>query len=366
VKRALLGAAAALAVSAPAALAVPPTITPAVTGPEGDNGWYVGNVIVNWTVTPPGWVDLGCPSSTQIKTDTQGARVTCHVENTAGEEASSSVIIRLDKTDPVVVANPDRPADAGGFYNHALTVTWRGNDPTSGIASCTSLPYGGPDGTGISLAGTCSDQAGNVSTSTSFAFNYDATPPTLEQLHANAEDHSVILSWQASGATQIVVTRSVPGARAAQAGVVVYSGTGAGFTDAGLSNGAKYAYTVQALDPAANVASASIEVIPSAAASSVPLLSPRPRAELKRPPLLRWRPIRVASYYNVQLYRHGKKILSTWPRLAHYQVRSKWRYRGHRYKLDKGKYYWYVWGGYGHRSEHRYGKLLGKRSFKIT
>ena len=52
-RRALLLAVVGLAVCAPGATALPPVITPTVTGQTGDNGWYVSNVIVNWTITPP-------------------------------------------------------------------------------------------------------------------------------------------------------------------------------------------------------------------------------------------------------------------------------------------------------------------------
>ena len=52
-RRAVLLAVVGLAVWAPGALALPPVITPAVTGVTGDNGWYVANVMVNWTITPP-------------------------------------------------------------------------------------------------------------------------------------------------------------------------------------------------------------------------------------------------------------------------------------------------------------------------
>ena len=59
-----------------------------------------------------------------------------------------------------------------------LTATWTGVDATSGIASCASTPYAGPDGTGISLTGTCKDKAGNISPSVPFVFNYDRPHPS--------------------------------------------------------------------------------------------------------------------------------------------------------------------------------------------
>jgi hypothetical protein len=74
----------------------------------------------------------------------------------------------------------DRPADHNGWYDHAVGWTTAGTDATSGIGTCSTGSYSGPDGTGLTLSGACSDEAGNVSASaSSAAFQYDATAPTL-------------------------------------------------------------------------------------------------------------------------------------------------------------------------------------------
>jgi hypothetical protein len=361
-RRAALLAVVGLAVCVPGAAAL--TVSPAVTGTMGDNGWYVGNVIVNWTITPVGYtVDFGCAASTVISTDTPSRKVECQA-SLGPDTQYASVTIHRDATPPSVVANADRAADGGGFYNHSLTATWTGVDPTSGIASCSSAPYAGPDGTGISLSGTCKDKAGNVSAAVPFLFNYDATAPVLSSVTASPADAGARLAWQAAGAAKVMVMRSPAGARAAQS-AVVYDGSGDGFIDRGLRNGTRYTYLVQAVDPAGNTASASTAVTPTAEASTAHLLSPGAGSSLSRPPLLRWRKIARASYYNVQVFRNGKKILSAWPTKPHYQLRSKWRYRGKRHRLVPGTYRWLLWAGYGKRSEHRYGKLLGRRTFVI-
>jgi hypothetical protein len=364
VRRALLLAAVALGVCAAGAAALPPVITPTVTGQTGDNGWYISNVIVNWSITPPGYLVVsGCAPSTLVASDTTGTNVSCVAGNSDGN-SSSSVTIRRDATPPSVTANADRTADGGGFYNHGLTARWTGVDPTSGVASCTSSPYSGPDGTGISLTGTCKDEAGNVSAPVPFVFNYDATPPALSAVTATPGDAGARLAWQASGAARVLVMRTPAGARAAQ-NDVVYDGTGSTFRDHGLRNGRRYTYVVQAEDIAGNAASASASVTPTADASTKHLLSPGAGSSLSRPPLLRWRKIARASYYNVQLFRNGRKILSAWPTKPQYQLRSRWRYRGKRHRLVPGTYRWLLWAGYGHRSQHRYGKLLGRRTFVI-
>jgi hypothetical protein len=327
-------------------------------------GWYVSDVWINWNLTniqPPLTVD--CPPA-HLVNDTAGQTASCSATDASGTTTKTTTAIKIDRTPPTAVANADRAADAGGFYNHALTAKWTGTDATSGIASCTSTPYSGPDGNGISLSGTCKDQAGNVSAIVPLVFNYDATPPVLADVAANPDDGGARLSWQASGAARIMVTRTPGAARAAQ-DAFVYDGAGDGFTDSGLRNGTRYTYLLQALDAAGNTASASTSVTPTAEASTAHLLSPGAGSSLSRPPLLRWRKIARASYYNVQLFRNGRKILSAWPTKPQYQLRSKWRYRGKRHRLVAGTYRWLLWAGYGKRSEHRYGKLLGRRTFVV-
>jgi hypothetical protein len=89
------------------------------------------------------------------------------------------------------------------------------------------------------------------------------------------------------------------------------------------------------------------------------------RAVVRVPPLLRWTPVRGASYYNFQLYRGGKKILSVWPRKASLQLKSSWRFHGRRYRLSPGRYRWYVWPGFGPLAARRYGPAIGRHTLVI-
>jgi hypothetical protein len=92
-----------------------------------------------------------------------------------------------------------------------------------------------------------------------------------------------------------------------------------------------------------------------------------PRGErVREPPVLRWKRVRRATYYNVQLYRRHRKILSRWPRRSSLRLQRQWRYKGTRRRLAPGRYRWYVWPGYGRRSAKRYGRLLGKSTFTVV
>jgi hypothetical protein len=162
-----------------------------------------------------------------------------------------------------------------------------------------------------------------------------------------------------AGVDHVVIKRSTPG----QAVKLVYSGTAETFTDRGLANGTEYRYVVSSMNQAGNE-SAGVAVV------LVPrrnlLRSPKDGARLKKAPKLMWARDAEANYYNVQVMRKGVKILSTWPGKPTYKLSKSWKYRGHKYKLKPGTYQWYVWPGYGPRSQVVYGQLLGTRSFRIV
>jgi hypothetical protein len=76
--------------------------------------------------------------------------------------------------------------------------------------------------------------------------------------------------------------------------------------------------------------------------------------------------VRRARYYNLQLFKGRKKILSTWPKRSVLQLKASWRYNRHRHRLTSGLYRWYVWPGYGPMSRHRYGQLVGSSTFRFV
>ncbi|MGH2722087.1 MAG: PxKF domain-containing protein [Actinomycetota bacterium] len=171
-----------LTVAAPTPVdTTPPVITRTVDGTVGLAGWYTSSVTVSWSVSDPESpvvIDSGCGVQS-FTADTAAGSSTC-TAHSAGGTATDTADFKIDQTGPVSLsAALSRPADHNGWFNHALDVVFAGSDATSGIASCDTLTYAGPDGSGLSLAGGCTDNAGNAATTTSSAFDYDATAPTL-------------------------------------------------------------------------------------------------------------------------------------------------------------------------------------------
>jgi hypothetical protein len=96
------------------------------------------------------------------------------------------------------------------------------------------------------------------------------------------------------------------------------------------------------------------------------LLAPRGGARVTKPPLLVWRGVPRAGYYNVQLFRGKQKVLSAWPTRTRLRLRARWKFAGRVRRLTPGAYRWYVWPGYGVPSARNYGQLLGQSSFVVT
>ena len=357
--------------------------------PEDCSGWFRSPVSLTWTVQPEGATKVDCPDR-EFTDDTPptGIVAICSASEGTAEPVTEQVTIKLDKTPPAVTGSPSRASDHAGWFTAPIRFDVRGADATSGPAAfdCPPVTYDGPDGAAATIVGTCTDTAGNVG-SAAFLLNFDATPPPLVGLKATPGDRRVAVRWEpAADAASVEVVR-VPGVGLEPASVV-FTGPGAGFEDKRVQNGVRYVYRVRLSDLAGHEASGAVAAVPTspapdpvagAAPLSGPSPSPAPRRRVRlllpiadatvnarRPPLLRWTPVRRASYYNVQLYRRGRKILSSWPARPRYQLKRRWTFGGKVRRLAPGRYRWYVWPGFGRRAQGRYGDVVGRRAFRVV
>ena len=125
----------------------------------GCGGWFRSNVTVSWSFNSSGATgSSGCGAST-LTEDTSGATFTCTV-NYGGSFVGSSVTVRKDSSPPGVTASASRGPDANGWYTSPVSFNFTGDDGASGVASCTSGTYGGPDGGDVTVSGSCTDNAG--------------------------------------------------------------------------------------------------------------------------------------------------------------------------------------------------------------
>ena len=369
----LLGAA-----QAPAHPIVSASCSPA---PQDCSGWYRSDVKIVWTVIAehedyPLQEVIGCGETKPVETThlvvgetmltaetpVDGTTVTCTADDGSEVDTDLSVTVRIDKTPPVVTGGrPARGADANGWYTHPIAIAFDGIDAASGLEGCTPLTYQGPDSAAASVHGTCRDRAGNVSVPFAYGLKYDETPPRLTAVSATTGDRRVVLRWTVTGGADAVEVVRSPGLEGAAASVVI-RGREASFVDTQVRNDNRYRYEVRAIDAAGNFASRTVRAVPRRR-----LIAPGPGAILNAdiPPLLRWTSVRGAQYYNVQLFRDGRKVLSAWPARAKLQLKRAWTYRGTRVRFGPGEYRWQVWPGRGERSKGDYGKRIGVRKFTV-
>jgi hypothetical protein len=156
--------------------ATPPTVSAAASRAPDHNGWYNRPVGVSFSGTDATSGIASCSSPTYSGPDGSGASVGGGCTDQAGNSASSSVSIKYDATAPSVTGRPERAPDSGGWYRRPVGVSFAGSDATSGVASCSSGSYGGPDAAQAAVNGTCADVAGNTGPG-SLALRYDATAP---------------------------------------------------------------------------------------------------------------------------------------------------------------------------------------------
>jgi hypothetical protein len=322
--------------------------------------WHSGDVTLRWTWDPFGSETgtSGCGTTTfSSDTPSAGASQKCTV-SWGPTDVSYTATVRVDMTKPVVTAaSPLRAPDFGGWFNHPVPVGFAGTDALSGISSCDTVTYAGPDGAAAAVTGGCRDVAGNRAVA-SFPLAYDSTAPAPAQVTAAPENGSIVLSWvPPADADSVVVVRQAQAAAAK----TVYRGDGRKVTDHGLRNGVRYRYTITVLDQAGNANATTASAVPTASK-----LRPVAGTAVTAPPRLTWKTAKGATYYNVQLFKGRKKVLSAWPHGNHLQLRAKWKYRGHKIRLKTGTYRWYVWPGLGARAAERYGHMIGRSSFHVS
>lgn len=374
----------------------PPNVTREATGPAGAVVTY--DLPTATDVEDGGPVPVQCAPVSGSTFALGPTTVTCTATDSHSNTSQTSFTVTVVDTAP---PNLTVPADvtvaaassSGTPASNATIAQFLGAAVATDLVDAsveitTNAPATFPVGT-TNVTFTARDDSGNTASGTGHVTvlapgspppppppPVDRTPPAdVTGLKAVAGSGRVTLTWTAPRADfdHAVVLRARSDASTAT--TEVYSGKGATYVDRGLQNGVEYRYTVIAHDAAGN---RSVGAVVVATPRAPLLLAPRngARVTAKRPPMLRWRAMAGATYYNVQIFRVPRavlsgsvaadtKVLSAWPNKTRLQVKRTWKYRGKRFKLTKGTYRWYVWPGLGARAAAKYGPLMGQQTFVV-
>ncbi|HEY3069517.1 MAG TPA: HYR domain-containing protein [Gaiellaceae bacterium] len=228
-------------------------------------------------------------------------------------------------------------------------------------ATTTSQSYTGLTEGAYLFTVQATNGIGNVAQAT-YSWTVDVTPPApVAGFRARGGDGRVWLRWTMPidlDYERVRIWRQRVGATSWK--LLAERVTATSLTDRAVRNDVRYRYAIRSVDEAHN-ASAAAETT----ARPSKIFLPQFDALLDSPPLIDWTSVSTATYYNLQVWRNGRKILSRWPLLSRFRMRSSWSYRGKTYSLSAGRYIVYVWPGFGSKAAANYGRLLGWTAFRI-
>ena len=154
-----------------------PAIAATVLGEANESGWYTAAPTVHFTCSDGGAGVGTCPADVTVDGEGAALPVTGTATDKAGNTATTSVTVAVDRTAPAITATVVGKADDSGWYRSAPTVRFTCTDAGSGIATCPEDTEVTTDG-GQTLIGTAVDNAGNTATA-KVTVNVDATAPAI-------------------------------------------------------------------------------------------------------------------------------------------------------------------------------------------
>jgi hypothetical protein len=220
---------------------IAPTVTHALSPPPNANDWNKSNVTVTFIAkdddSGSGVADVTAPVT--VSTETAGRVVDGSATDTAGNDGTDSVTVKLDKTGPTITgAIVSGTVGNNGWYVGPVTVRFTCSDALSGVATCPDNAILTDNGANAAT-GTATDKAGNSATATVSGINIDKELPTIT-------DVNVAGGFYTLGAVPVAAC-TASDSFSGLAGTCTVSVTG------GTANGVgTFAYTATATDKAGN------------------------------------------------------------------------------------------------------------------
>jgi len=156
----------------------PPTITASVNPPSNATGWNSSGVTVSFTCSDATSGIASCPNPMSVSTEGANQVVSGTAVDRAGNTASTSVTLNIDKTPPTLSPTVTPQPNLAGWHKSDATVSFTCTDATSGIAVCPSPVTVNAEGANQIISGTATDLAGNSATA-SLTVSLDKSAPTI-------------------------------------------------------------------------------------------------------------------------------------------------------------------------------------------
>ena len=175
----------------------PPLIDATVDVPANAAGWNNANVLVTFTCSDAISGIASCPQPVSVVAEGANQVISGTAVDNAGNTATASVTLNVDKTPPTLstIAAPER--NAAGWNNTDINISFAAVDALSGVASVSEMVTVTDEGSNQVINGNATDLAGNSST-TAVTLNIDKTPPGITAAAAPAANSA---GWNNSDVT---------------------------------------------------------------------------------------------------------------------------------------------------------------------
>ena len=167
-----------------------PSASLAVTaGTLGANGWYTTNVTVATTGADSISGPVTCTTDQQLTNETTGQAVNGSCTNAAGlTTQANQLTVKIDTTGPTAALTITAGTlGTNGWYITDVTITTTGTDTISGPTTCTDAQMFSDETTGLTVTGSCTNQAGLASDANPLTIKIDKTRPTADLESAPAQ-----------------------------------------------------------------------------------------------------------------------------------------------------------------------------------
>lgn len=158
-----------------------PVILGQLSGTLGNNGWYVSDVRLEWTVEDPesgATIVAGCVNRDYLQDVVSDDR-TCTARSLAGEW-TRTVNVKRDTAPPTITPLVQPAPNAAGWHRGNVAVVYQCQDATSGMPYCPNTDNVLHEGVGITVPSRQAvDRAGNTTESVPVTLKIDRTPPSI-------------------------------------------------------------------------------------------------------------------------------------------------------------------------------------------
>lgn len=252
----------------------PPVITADITPPVNSNGWHNSDVSVAFTCGDENSGVANCSEPVIINSEGADQVISSSVTDFAGNSSSVTTTVSLDKTAPLITATVSPPANANGWHNSDVTISFTCSDNGSGVLNCPEPVVVSAEGADQVVSASVDDLAGNRA-EVSVSISLDKTAPDI--VFASPADGEAVLinppeiNINYSDAFGIVadsLTLSVNGQVTTATCNATASGSSCTLAEA--INGASATITAAIHDIAGNTSSASVSVILDTDGDGVP------------------------------------------------------------------------------------------------